>query len=222
MGRCHLTLVLDVDGHSKQTPDFPTGLIVIFTGSVIPESWVLCDGNNQTPDLRDRFVVGASAVGLGSAAGSVSATSALTHAGAAVGAHSPHAVTQPDAHDSHVVTQPDAHSDHAITQAADHATHALNATHTHDAHATAASLAGAQSVIADGFTHSADGAHQHDAHSDHTGADLDSHSAHSTAGLNAHSVHSATALDGHSAHGVTQPSTHAVLRHFLLVYLMKT
>lgn len=25
----------------------------------IPEGWVLCDGNNGTPDLRNRFVVGA-------------------------------------------------------------------------------------------------------------------------------------------------------------------
>ena len=30
-------------------------------GSVasIPSGWVLCDGNNNTPDLRNRFVVGA-------------------------------------------------------------------------------------------------------------------------------------------------------------------
>ena len=25
----------------------------------IPEGWVLCDGDNETPDLRDKFVVGA-------------------------------------------------------------------------------------------------------------------------------------------------------------------
>ena len=41
---------------------FPSGGIIIWSGaaSAIPTGWVLCDGNNSTPDLRDRFVVGAS------------------------------------------------------------------------------------------------------------------------------------------------------------------
>ncbi len=36
-------------------------MIVKFEGSIvsIPSGWVLCDGNNGTPDLRNRFVVGA-------------------------------------------------------------------------------------------------------------------------------------------------------------------
>jgi len=39
----------------------PRGVIVMWSGSVeeIPEGWSLCDGTNGTPDLRDRFVVGA-------------------------------------------------------------------------------------------------------------------------------------------------------------------
>ena len=39
----------------------PTGCIMFWSGSMedIPEGWALCDGNNGTPDLRDRFVVGA-------------------------------------------------------------------------------------------------------------------------------------------------------------------
>jgi len=39
----------------------PTGVIVMWSGSVasIPAGWFLCDGTNSTPDLRDRFVVGA-------------------------------------------------------------------------------------------------------------------------------------------------------------------
>ena len=39
----------------------PTGIIVMWSGPIanIPEGWVLCDGNNNTPDLRDRFIVGA-------------------------------------------------------------------------------------------------------------------------------------------------------------------
>ena len=39
----------------------PKGAIIIWSGSVndIPAGWVLCDGTNGTPDLRDRFVLGA-------------------------------------------------------------------------------------------------------------------------------------------------------------------
>jgi microcystin-dependent protein len=40
---------------------FPTGGIIMWSGSVasIPSGWALCNGSNGTPDLRNRFVVGA-------------------------------------------------------------------------------------------------------------------------------------------------------------------
>ena len=40
---------------------FPTGGIILWSGAAnnIPTGWVLCDGQNSTPDLRNRFVVGA-------------------------------------------------------------------------------------------------------------------------------------------------------------------
>jgi hypothetical protein len=39
----------------------PTGMISLWYGSIgsVPLGWYLCDGTNGTPDLRDRFVVGA-------------------------------------------------------------------------------------------------------------------------------------------------------------------
>ena len=39
----------------------PSGLILLWHGSSasIPSGWVLCDGNNGTPNLRDKFIVGA-------------------------------------------------------------------------------------------------------------------------------------------------------------------
>ena len=39
----------------------PTGVIVMWSGSIgsIPSGWLLCNGSSGTPDLRDRFVVGA-------------------------------------------------------------------------------------------------------------------------------------------------------------------
>jgi microcystin-dependent protein len=38
----------------------PVGGIMIWSGSIrgIPTGWVLCDGSNETPDLRGKFVVG--------------------------------------------------------------------------------------------------------------------------------------------------------------------
>ena len=40
---------------------FVAGMIMLWSGSIasIPSGWVLCNGSNGTPDLRDRFVVGA-------------------------------------------------------------------------------------------------------------------------------------------------------------------
>ena len=56
---------------------FVTGMIILWYGNTgnIPTGFVLCDGNNNTPDLRDRFVVGAgSAYSPGDTGGANSVT----------------------------------------------------------------------------------------------------------------------------------------------------
>lgn len=42
-------------------PDVISGMVLLWSGSVtnIPGGFALCDGNNGTPDLRNRFVKGA-------------------------------------------------------------------------------------------------------------------------------------------------------------------
>lgn len=47
--------------NSSPYNNIPSGLISMWSGliSAIPTGWVLCDGNNSTPDLRDRFISGA-------------------------------------------------------------------------------------------------------------------------------------------------------------------
>jgi hypothetical protein len=55
----------------------PSGAIVMWSGSIasIPSGWLLCNGASGTPDLRDRFVVGAgSAYAVAATGGNANAT----------------------------------------------------------------------------------------------------------------------------------------------------
>jgi len=63
--------------NTASTHYVPSGGIILWSGSVasIPSGWFLCDGNNSTPDLRDRFVVGAgSSYAVGATGGASSVT----------------------------------------------------------------------------------------------------------------------------------------------------
>jgi hypothetical protein len=55
----------------------PSGCIMLWSGSIasIPSGWLLCNGSSGTPDLRDRFVVGAgSTYAVAATGGSANAT----------------------------------------------------------------------------------------------------------------------------------------------------
>ena len=60
---------------------FVTGMIIMWNSTVasIPSGFVLCDGNNSTPDLRDKFIVGAKQDDSGTAKTNVSGS--LTQTG---------------------------------------------------------------------------------------------------------------------------------------------
>ena len=63
----------------------PTGVIMMWSGTIatIPSGFALCDGSNNTPDLRDKFIVGAKqddGVGAASTAKS-NVTGSLTTSG---------------------------------------------------------------------------------------------------------------------------------------------
>lgn len=49
----------------------PAGSVIMWTGAVgsIPAGWHLCDGTGGTPDLRNRFIMGAGAVPTGTVGG---------------------------------------------------------------------------------------------------------------------------------------------------------
>ena len=75
-------------------PTLPTGAILLWSGSIgsIPSGYVICDGSNSTPDLRDRFIIGAgSTYAVGATGGS---------ADAVVVSHT-HTATSTDAGHSH-------------------------------------------------------------------------------------------------------------------------
>ncbi len=56
-------------------PGIPRGAIMMWSGNTAPSGWALCDGENGTPDLRERFVLGAGgSVNKGSVGGNSSIT----------------------------------------------------------------------------------------------------------------------------------------------------
>ncbi len=82
-----VTVVGAVSATSVQqggNPLVPSGLIAMWSGAstAIPAGWVLCNGASGTPDLRDRFIIGATLTyGVGSTGGATSATASTTTAG---------------------------------------------------------------------------------------------------------------------------------------------
>lgn len=72
-GQVLVATASDVQWQNEPTIDVPSGVIVAWSGTVasIPAGWTICNGTSGTPDLRDRFVVGATgAYAVGASGGS--------------------------------------------------------------------------------------------------------------------------------------------------------
>ena len=70
-------VILSSNSSSSQGSPIPQGVIMMWAGQInnIPSGWALCDGNNNTPNLKDRFIVGAGAsYGVGSMGGADTVT----------------------------------------------------------------------------------------------------------------------------------------------------
>lgn len=59
---------------------FSTGMIMMWSGTIatIPSGWVLCNGSNSTPDLRNRFIIGAHSDSAGVAYSTVTGSNTQT------------------------------------------------------------------------------------------------------------------------------------------------
>ena len=70
--------IIGVQGTSGTS--IPTGLISLWSGSIgsIPSGWNLCDGSNGTPNLTDRFIVGAGSSYAVNGTGGASTASLVT------------------------------------------------------------------------------------------------------------------------------------------------
>jgi hypothetical protein len=81
-------------------PAVPSGCIVIWSGSTgsIPSGWVICDGTNGTPDLRNSFVLGAgNTYAVGATGGSTDAiVVSHTHTATSVVTDSGHSHASPN------------------------------------------------------------------------------------------------------------------------------
>ena len=72
---------LTVTGTATGINTVPSGGIILWSGSVasIPSGWLLCNGSSGTPDLRDRFVVGAGSTYAVAATGGTANANVVSH-----------------------------------------------------------------------------------------------------------------------------------------------
>lgn len=196
----------------------PTGVIALWSGSIasIPSGWALCDGANGTPDLRDRFVVGAgNSYSVGATGGA--ATVSLSEANLPSHTHSVSGTTASDGAHTHNVSgntsNTGAHSHTGSTS--NTGSHSHNYFRQNDGNSGNASngafnLGGSRAV-------SNAGAHSHNFTTSNTGAH--SHTLSGTAdsaGSHTHSFSATTSSTGSgTAHENLPP-------YYALAYIMKT
>lgn len=192
----------------------PVGGIIMWSGSIatIPANWALCDGANSTPDLRDRFIVGAKQDDGGVA--KTNLTGSLTQSGGAVAhQHAAHTVTQPSDHAAHT---------HAYTEIVNH-THAVSITdpgHAHDEYAPTSANSGTV-LFANDTNASGSSDSTLDTGSSTTG--ISATTANPSGGVasgttgnpSATLSHSGTAVDAHDTLSAPQP-------YYALAFIMRT
>lgn len=170
----------------------PIGVILLWSGSVgsIPAGWALCDGSSGTPDLRNRFVIGAgSTYSVGASGGATTKNISHTHTQGVTGAEAAHTHTQGNtgAEASHTHTQGNTGAE---------------ASHTHSVSGNTGTATGTATFDsgADGGAHvTADAAHYH--------------AVSLTSGAGSSHAHTNPTTSAGSSHAHTNPTTSAGSSH---------
>lgn len=120
-----MTLAQILAGSAVPGP-VPVGGIIMWSGTIatVPTGWAFCNGtaNSGGPDLRDKFIVGATSDSGGAA--KTNLTGSLTQSGSA--AVSAHSLSTNVAVDAHTLTTDVALSAHALTTNVAIANHTLS------------------------------------------------------------------------------------------------
>ena len=95
----------------------PAGVIVMWSGTIAPSGWALCDGANGTPDLRNKFILSSGTRTPGSSGGEE--TVLLTGEQSGVAPHT-HTAQNADAPHSHSINYSNLHHGHTLSPAGAH------------------------------------------------------------------------------------------------------
>ena len=180
--------------NTASTHYVPSGGIILWSGSVasIPSGWFLCDGNNSTPDLRDRFVVGA---GSSYAVGATGGASSVTLSTSQIPSHS---------HSFSATTGGSGSHSHTYSGT----TSAVSNDHTHNFSGTTSTIGDHTHSLPDGFGQ--DGYPAIEA-AGPTGANLST----GPAGAHSHTFSGTTAATGSGSSHENRPP------YYALAYIMK-
>jgi microcystin-dependent protein len=197
-------------------PEIPPGLISLWSGTIanIPAGWLLCDGTNGTPDLRDRFVVGAGSTytpGTTGGANSVTLNESqipghvhsfsATTAGGGGHSHTYSGTTSTAGAHTHGITDPG----HSHTTSADYVSNLPTATDANAAGAPTNTFANGVNSNTTGITINSAGDHSHTFGGTTSGVGDHTHTVSGTTGI----------TGGTTAHENRPP-------FFALAYIMKS
>jgi len=216
----------------------PVGIICMWSGSIgsIPTNWALCDGTGGTPDLRDRFVVGAGttySVDDNSGALVTDGGGAHTHTAASNGAHTHTAQSGGSHTHSGGTTGSGGSHSHTVTVNNHTLTESQMPSHTHDVNILDTVVASSPNVLnastatdntPNTFTSNSTGggaSHNHTGSSGSAGSHTHSTPTVASGGAHTHSTDS----QGAHTHSTDDPGTHThtyTPPYWALAFIMRT
>lgn len=162
---------------NKDSTDFllPRGVIVMWSGTVvsIPAGWHLCDGTAGTPDLRNKFIVGAGdSYSLGAIGGNNSVTPTITVGASGGHTHSSDGAHKHDTIAGHKHNLPFSINDYQLFVQRYNIPVGNSSNYWWGNYGRGDTLGYTSTYLttfdAGGHTHTSDGSHQHNAILDHT------------------------------------------------------